>query len=87
MELGKALLFWQSVMFWKFLESGVSLVFFSLLIIISLILFKRIINRKTRNNPLKGESFYIILISIVLALSMIGTLISIWYTVLHYCNF
>ncbi|GEM_PF-4272919 len=78
--------FWRFVEFWELLSNGVFLIIFSILIIISLAVFRWITNRKINNNAIKSESLVIIVNSIILVLSMGGVVFSGWYTILHYCN-
>jgi len=78
--------FWRYVEFWELLCNGVFLTIFSILIIISLAVFKWIINRKINNNSIKRENLAIIVNSIILVFSMGGVVFSGWYTILYYCN-
>lgn len=78
--------FWRFIEFWKLLGEGVFLIIFSILIIISLAVFRWIFNRKINNNPIKSESIVTIVNSIILVVSMFGVVVSGWYTVLYYCN-
>lgn len=70
----------------ELLGKGVFLIIFSVILIICLVVFRWIFNRKINNNPIKSESIVTIVNSIILVLCMFGVVVSGWYTVLYYCN-
>lgn len=77
--------FWEFIKFWELLGNGVFLIIFCMLTIISLSVFRLIFNRRISDNVIEKEGIVTIVNSIVLVLSMLGVVISGWYTLLHYC--
>lgn len=67
------------------LNNSVFLICFSILTIISLVIFKWLFNRKLNNNSVKHEGLIMSLNSLLLIVSMCVVALSGWYTILqHY---
>lgn len=66
------------------LNNSVFLICFSILTIISLVIFKWLFNRKLNNNSVKHEGLIMSLNSLLLIVSMCVVALSGWYTILHH---
>lgn len=63
----------------------VFLISFSILTIISLLIFKILFNKKLNNKPVKYEGLIIIFNTLLLIVSMLIVVLSGWYALLQYC--
>lgn len=66
------------------LNNSVFLICFSILTIISLVIFKWLFNRKLNNNSVKHEGLIMSLNSLLLIVSMCVVALSGWYTILQH---
>lgn len=67
-----------------YLFGGGFLAIFIGLVILSLVVFRWITNRKINNKAIKGEGIAIIVNSLLLVINMLGLALSGWYTILFY---
>lgn len=66
------------------LNNSIFLFCFSILTIISLVIFKWLFNRKLNNNSVKHEGLIIFLNTLLLIVSMCVVALSGWYTILQH---